>query len=152
MDILIGGAQYIDSCLAIARVLPQYFSELAFPIMSRDFREYRLYVAVDSNEVVGFISIQSKNSQVVEILWMAVKPGYQRQGVGTLLMNQIVADLKAEGVRLLEVKTLAATVDYAPYVPTRQFYENKGFVHLETIDPYPEWQPGNACAIYVKVL
>jgi len=49
-------------------------------------------------------------------------------------------------------KTLAPDVEYAPYEATRRFYEKKGFIHLETIDPYPGWDPGNPCAIYVRVL
>lgn len=62
----------------------------------------------------------------------------------------IVYDLKAEGIRFLEVKTLASDIDYAPYELTRRFYESRCFVHLETIDPFPEWEPGNPCAIYIK--
>jgi len=120
--------------------------------MSRDLQEHRLYLAADTSEIIGFAAVQPKNSQVAEISWMAVKPKYQHQGIGTQLINQVVDDLKAEGVRLLEVKTLASTVDYAPYALTRRFYESRGFVHLETIDPFPGWEPGNPCAIFVKVV
>lgn len=38
------------------------------------------------------------------------------------------------------------------YARTRKFYEQRGFHLLEEIDPYPGWDPGNPCAIYVKVL
>jgi ribosomal protein S18 acetylase RimI-like enzyme len=152
MEIVKGSQPNIESCLSIARQLPEYFMEQGIAAMRQDLQEHRLYVAVDSDQVIGFTTIQSKNSRVGEISWMAVKPERQHQGVGTLMIDQIVSDLKSEGVRLLKVKTLASTVEYAPYALTRRFYESRGFMHLETIDPYPEWEPGNPCAIYVKVI
>jgi hypothetical protein len=56
------------------------------------------------------------------------------------------------GARLVEVKTLDASVPSADYGVTRKFYEKRGFELLESIDPFPGWEPGNPCAIYVKVL
>ena len=50
------------------------------------------------------------------------------------------------------VHTLADTVEYEPYEKTRAFYIAVGFMHLETIDPYPNVAPGNPIAIYIKVL
>ena len=71
---------------------------------------------------------------------------------GSALLLAIEERLRADGVTLLEVKTLAPTVVYAPYERTRHFYERAGFLLLETVDPYPGWEPGNPCAIYVKIL
>lgn len=147
-----GSKQHVDCCLAIARELPQYFTEQGIAAINRDLHAHRLYAALDADQVIGFVTIQSKSSQVAEISWMAARPERQHQGIGTLLIRHIVADLKAEGTRLLEVKTVAPDVDYAPYEKTRRFYESVGFVHLETIDPYPGWEPGNPCAIYVMWL
>jgi GNAT superfamily N-acetyltransferase len=152
MQIIQGSPAYIDSCLSIGRELPEYFPDSGIAAMRRDLQEHRLYVVVESNQVIGFAAIHPKSRQVAEISWMAVTPAHRHQGVGTMLINQIAVDLKAEGTSLLEVKTLAADVEYAPYEGTRRFYEGRGFVHLETIDPYPSWEPGNPCAIYVKVL
>ena len=107
---------------------------------------------MDLDEVIGFAAIQPKSSHVAEISWMAVKLERQHQGIGSLLVNHVTNDLKTQGIRLLEVKTLSEDAEYAPYQMTRQFYERLGFIHLETIDPYPEWEAGNPCAIYVRVL
>lgn len=60
--------------------------------------------------------------------------------------------MRSAGVELLEVKTLSAKADYLPYEATRGFYQRTGFLHLETVDPYPGWGPENPGAIYVKVL
>ena len=147
-----GSEQHIDACLAIAKELHQYFSEKGIAIMGKDLQAHLLYVAKDSNEVAGFVTIQRKNNHVAEISWMAVKLEHQRQGIGSALVNRVANDLRSQGIRVLEVKTLSADVEYTPYEKTRRFYEKMGFMHLETIDPYPGWEPGSPCTIYVKVL
>ena len=98
------------------------------------------------------MTVVHKSDRVSEISWMAVRPEYQGQGCGSALMEYVCAELKASGTRLLEVKTLAATVASPRYARTRKFYEQQGFYLLEEIDPYPGWDSGNPCAIYVKVL
>jgi hypothetical protein len=45
-----------------------------------------------------------------------------------------------------------ARPDTAPYEATRAFWERNGFVHVDTIDPLPGWEPGNPAAIYVAAL
>ena len=57
-----------------------------------------------------------------------------------------------KGVQVVEVKTLDRSAEYAPYNSTRRFWEARGFVHIDTIDPLPGWEPGNPCAIYVAAL
>ena len=152
MQVIKGNDKHIDACLSIAKQLPQYFNEKGIATMSKDLREHRLYVAMDLDELTGFTAIHRKSSHVAEISWLAVKLERQHQGVGSLLIDHIANDLRAQGIRLLEVKTLSENAEYAPYEITRRFYEKRDFIHLETIDPYPEWEPGNPCAIYVRVL
>jgi len=41
---------------------------------------------------------------------------------------------------------------YRPYEATRAFWERNGFVHVDTIDPLPGWEPGNPAAIYVAAI
>jgi GNAT superfamily N-acetyltransferase len=89
---------------------------------------------------------------VVEILWLAVMPGLQQEGQGTALIQVLADQAKCNGIVALEVKTLAATVESPRYARTRRFYERRGFVLLDVIDPYPGWSPGNPCAIYIKVV
>jgi hypothetical protein len=55
-------------------------------------------------------------------------------------------------VVVVEVKTLDASAGYEPYVATRAFWERRGFVRIDCIDPLPGWQPGNPAAIYVAAL
>jgi hypothetical protein len=55
-------------------------------------------------------------------------------------------------VTMVEVKTLDASSGYEPYVATRAFWEARGFVQVDRIDPLPGWNPGNPCAIYVRAI
>ena len=144
--------EYIDTCIAIARELNDYFMENAVTRMSQDLLRQSLSVALDNNEVVGFISIDYKNNRVAEITWMAIKRELQRQGIGSLLIEYVTHDARSGEIEILEVKTLSADIDYPPYEKTRRFYEKMGFKHLDTIEQYPGWDPDSPCAIYVKVL
>ncbi len=144
----------LDACMAIAQALPDYFTPDAVMQMSRDLVEHGAYVVEDRSdrEVAGFAVVHRKNGAVAELLWMAVRPSRQRRGYGSALLAAIVEHLRESSAELLEVKTLAPEAGYPPYKGTRRFYERAGFVHLETVDPYPGWAPGNPCAIYVKIL
>jgi hypothetical protein len=42
--------------------------------------------------------------------------------------------------------------DRDPYGATRAFWERNDFIHVDTIDPLPGWEPGNPAAIYVAAL
>ena len=147
-----GNEENIASCLTIARELDEYFTENAITRMSQDIANQSLYVARYINRVVGFVVMDYKSNHAAEISWMAVKLECQSQGIGSALVDRVANDLRSQGVKVMEVKTLSADVDYAPYEKTRHFYEKVGFMHLDTIDPYPGWEPGNPCAIYVKIL
>ena len=147
-----GSEKHIGACLAIVKELPQYFTDKEKTTISKDLRTCLLYVARDSNEVFGFVTIKRKNNHVAEIPWMAVKLERQHRGIGSALVDRVANDLRSQGIRILEVKTLSADVKYPPYEKTRRFYEKIGFIHLETINPYPGWELNSPCAIYVKIL
>ena len=147
-----GSEKHIDACLAIARELKQYFTEQNIATMNQELPKRSLYVASNFNEVLGFAAVNSKSNQVAEISWIAVKLEHHRQGIGSAVVDRLASDLISHGIRVLEVKTLSADSVYPPYEKTRQFYEKMGFMHLETIVPYPGWEPSDPCAIYVKIL
>lgn len=147
-----GTEKYIDECLSISKELNEYFTEDAITTLSQDLIKHSLFVALNSNELAGFTTIHKKSKYVAEVLFTAVKREYNRQGIGSALVDYVVNALKSEGVRLLEVKTLSEDVDYFPYEKTRRFWKKNGFMLLETIDPFPGWEPGSPCAIYVRIL
>ncbi len=152
MKIKTGTKTDIDACVAIAKKLPQAFTEKALIDMKNDLEKHSVYVTLEEDEITGFASINQKNNEVAEISWLAVRPVCQRQGIGTRLLKHVRNELKTQGIKILVVKTLDETSNYIPYESTRKFYEDNGFKHVETIDPYPGWGPDNPCAIYILVL
>jgi len=83
---------------------------------------------------------------------MAVDPRRRGHGDGTMLLNHVLDDLAGTGILLVEVKTLDRSAGYPPYEATRAFWERRGFVQVDTIDPLPGWEPGNPAAIYIAAL
>jgi ribosomal protein S18 acetylase RimI-like enzyme len=84
-----------------------------------------------------------------EIHLMAVDPARHRQGAGRALVAALEADLAADGVRFLQVKTLGPSRPDEGYARTRRFYAGVGFEPLEEI---PDLWPGNPCLIMIKTL
>jgi hypothetical protein len=74
------------------------------------------------------------------------------RGHGTRLLGHVLDQLASAGVSVVEAKTLDRSSGYRPYEATRAFWERNGFIHIDTIDPLPDWPPGNPAAIYVAAL
>ena len=146
------GNRAIRLCLDVARSLTGYFTESGLEEMARDFKVHDLYVVEEDGAALGFISINRKSSLAAEISWLAVRQESHRSGIGSRLLRTAVDDLTKDGFQILEVKTLATTVDYAPYERTHAFYRKHGFISLDIITPFPGWQPDCPCELYVKIL
>jgi len=153
MNVVEGVREDASLCLSIAESLPQHFSPKGLETMRRDLAENPFYVARDeSGQVLGFASVKRSTEQAAELLWMAVAEGHRRQGVGTAIVETVCDALRARGLRLLLVRTLSERVHYEPYEATRRFYQKAGFVHIDTIDPYPDWGPDSPCDVYARIL
>jgi GNAT superfamily N-acetyltransferase len=136
----------------IIRRLDAYFTPDVPEKIGVDISAHSAWVLVDGDEVLGVSVVERRFVGVAEILWMAIDPSWRGRGAGTQLLSHVIDILRAEGVALVEVKTLDRSSDYEPYVATRAFWEGRGFVQIDRIDPLPGWQPGNPCAIYLTVL
>ena len=97
----------------------------------------------------GVLLAERHFPHAAEIHLMAVDPAWHRQGVGRALVAALEADLAADGVRFLQVKTLGPSRPDEGYERTRRFYAGVGFEPLEEITGL--W-PGNPCLILVKTL
>ena len=145
--------QDVAVCINIAASLPHYFTkEVVNEILPSDLRRFGALVAEVNQSIEGFLVACRKTPHIADILWLAVREQAQGKGVGAALLQGVVDALSAAGVMILEVKTLAPGTSSVGYQATRRFYELHGFEILEIIDPYPGWNPGNPCAIYVKPL
>jgi ribosomal protein S18 acetylase RimI-like enzyme len=94
-------------------------------------------VAVEDDEIVGFLTLARHDPASAEITWMAVRADQRRQGIGRRLVERAIADLAADGVELLSVLTLAESVeeerDSDNYAETRAFYRALGFIPLREL-------------------
>ena len=106
--------------------------------------------ALDGDTAVGVCLLREHNPESVEIELLAVTPGRHRAGIGRALVEAIEADLRARGVRLLQVKTFGPSGDSAEYERTRAFYAALGFLPLE--ERTDIWDEDNPCLISVKPL
>ncbi|MHB1593592.1 MAG: GNAT family N-acetyltransferase [Streptosporangiaceae bacterium] len=98
---------------------------------------------------VGAMLVARHFPETAEIHLLAVEPGLHRSGVGRALVGALERDLIADGVRLLEVKTLGPSHPDAGFALTREFYRAMGFLPVEEITGL--W-PDNPCLVLIKVL
>ena len=136
----------------IIRGLPDYFTRDVPGRVERDALAHDGWVLMRSGEVAGFAVAARRSPGGAEILWMAVDPARRGHGLGTTLLQRVLAELAGAGVSVVEVKTLDRSASYPPYAATRAFWEHRGFVQVNMIDPVPGWSPGNPAAIYIAAL
>jgi ribosomal protein S18 acetylase RimI-like enzyme len=145
-------ARDASAAAAIIRRLPDYFTDDVPAKVDQDVARHEAWVLTDSGTVAGFVVAARKSAAGAEILWIAVDAARRGCGHGTRLLSHVLDHLAAAGISVVEVKTLDRSSGYRPYEATRAFWERNGFVHLDTIDPLPGWQPGSPAAIYVAAL
>jgi ribosomal protein S18 acetylase RimI-like enzyme len=141
-----------EPCVAVLAELPEYFTPSTFDEVRRDLATNAAWVAVDEARVVGFVLATRRFAAAAEITFAAVSPSHRGRHIGTTLVQRAFDELAADGVRMVEVKTLDVSSGYEPYAATRAFWEARGFVQVDCIDPLPGWEPGNPSAIYVTAL
>jgi GNAT superfamily N-acetyltransferase len=145
-------AQDAGGCVAIVAGLDDFFTDDVPDKVRSDLRDHGGWVIEDASDVVGFAIVQRRGPRAAEILWAAVAAGRRGAGLGTRLINHVLDELGADGVQIVEVKTLDPSAGYAPYDTTRAFWLARGFIQLDTIDPLPGWSPGNPAAILAVAL
>jgi ribosomal protein S18 acetylase RimI-like enzyme len=140
-----------EICFDIINQLPEWFGisdankAYAKQVQSEDF------LAMTVNEkAIGFISVKKHNEKSAEITVMGILEAFHANGFGRILVNEMAARMKNEGVQFMTVKTLADTRECPSYEKTRRFYNSMGFVELEIINEI--WGDDNPCAYMVKAL
>lgn len=99
---------------------------------------------------VGFLTVVRHTSRVAEIHVMGVLPEFHRRGVGRRMLGHAERALVADGVELLQVKTLSATKADEGYARTRAFYLASGFRPVEELPDL--WGPENPALLMAKSL
>jgi len=79
-----------------------------------------------------------------DLYWLCTASEAQRRGVARRLIDEMEADLRRRGARLLVVETSGTDA----YQPARSFYLATGFHRQATIPDY--YAPGDDLVIYTK--
>lgn len=131
------------ACEAVLRSLPQWFGiEASLLGYARSAARLPTWTANVAGDVVAFLSVERHFPTSAEVHCIAVHASQRSRGVGRALLGTVERWLAADGVRLLQVKTLGPSRPDAHYDRTRRFYEQYGFVPLEE---FKELWPGNPC-------
>ncbi|MCL2464440.1 MAG: GNAT family N-acetyltransferase [Micrococcales bacterium] len=92
------------------------------------------YVAVTPDGArVGVALVARPFPTSADVHLLAIARSWHRRGVGTAMLTAVEADLRAEGVRILTVKTLGPSDPDENYRHTRLFYQARGFVPVEEL-------------------
>jgi ribosomal protein S18 acetylase RimI-like enzyme len=149
------GVQDPGTVRRLLGLLPRWFgiesSNAGYVAAARELPTYLARPAGGSGgEPAGVLLAKRHFPGAAEIYLLAVDPAEHRHGAGRALVSALEADLIADGVGLLQVKTLGPSRPDAGYDLTRRFYRALGFEPLEELSGL--WDPGNPCLIMVKVL
>jgi GNAT superfamily N-acetyltransferase len=101
----------------------------------RDAARLPSYLAVDDREgrVVGVALLAEHFPPSRELHLLAARPDRHREGIGRMLLTAIEDDLRAAGVRILEVRTLGPSYEDEEYGRTREFYLAMGFIPIHEL-------------------
>lgn len=132
-----------DAVERLLRGLPEWFGlDEANAAYVEAARTMPTVLAHLNGEVVGVLLWHRHFPTTAEVHLMAVNPDRHRRGIGTALLQRAEEELRADGVRYLQVKTLGPSRPDPEYDRTRRFYEARGFEPLEEmLDVWPEDNP-----------
>ena len=139
-------------CEAVLRTLPKWFGiEHALRMYARDSGAMPTFALTETDgEIVAFLTLQEHFPQAWEVHCMAVRAEARSNGLGSRLLAHAEAWLVGQGVRFLQVKTVASTSASAAYAQTREFYKRRGFTSLEVFPTL--WDAHNPALQCLKVL
>lgn len=148
---IVVGRQWPEAVEELLRGLPEWFgieqSVLDYIEAARTLPSTAAFV---DDDIVGACLVRHHNPVAAEVELLAVRRELHRQSIGRRLLDRVEADLRAAGVKLLQVKTYGPSGTSVEYEHTRAFYAAVGFQPLE--ERTDIWSPGNPCLISVKPL
>jgi GNAT superfamily N-acetyltransferase len=135
----------------ILRTLPAWFGDEESRLeYARNTAGLPTFVAEEAGKPIAFVSLRKHFSESWEIDCIAVAAPARMTGVGRLLHSHVEQWLKDQGVKLLQVKTLAETHPSVEYAQTRKFYTRLGYRPLEVIPDL--WGPHLPVLVMIKEL
>ncbi|MBN1263210.1 MAG: GNAT family N-acetyltransferase [Candidatus Pacebacteria bacterium] len=135
----------------IFKSYPNLFTKAELKILREDLKtgdnkSHFKFVAVDKEQVVGFISLATcyATDYSWQVNWLAVHPDFQRLGVGRLLINFLFQKAKKLGLKRLFVETCSCQGEK----PARLFYQKHGFKKIARLPDF--YARKHSKVIYLK--
>jgi ribosomal protein S18 acetylase RimI-like enzyme len=138
-------------CESILRSLPDWFGiEEDIDKYLAEIDQLPTFLAMASDQVIGFLTLKQHFPHSAEILVMGCMPEVHRLGIGRALVERAEAWLLGQDVEYLQVKTLGPSRPDPGYDITRAFYLSLGFEPMEEFKQI--WDEHNPCLVMVKKL
>lgn len=123
-------ADYVDLTTIVAAVAgvtavpKREITERVSRLLEHTFPPSIFLVARETDDILGFVIAEvgnTANTEHVGWLRMDVHPNFQNQGVGSLLLDEMLTHARNEGLKRLEITS------YEPNLRARRFFQNHGF-------------------------
>lgn len=136
---------------AILRSLPEWFG-LEQPLLeyASDAAHLPTFAAMVNETAVAFASLRPHFAETAEISCIAVERAHHCAGLGSRLVEAAEQWWRAQGGRLLQVKTLGPSHPDPNYKLTRRFYARLGFLPVEEFATL--WSARHPCLLLVKAI
>ena len=111
-------------------------------------KDYIIFSAHKNGQAAGYVCFgPTPGTQGTwDLYWIAVAPSLQGFGIGAQLQSAAEKEIQEKGGRLVVIETSSTE----KYLPTRAFYEKKGYTIEARIRDF--YRPGDDKLIYVKKL
>jgi ribosomal protein S18 acetylase RimI-like enzyme len=138
-------------CRAILEALPDWFGiPEAIENYVSDVKTMPMLACRRNDQVVGLVALNRVSDATVDMHVIGVLQPFHGQGIGTALVAAAADHAKAEGAKLLSVKTLGPSHPDPCYARTRRFYRSAGFLPLEEFKDF--FGKGMPCLVMVRPL
>ena len=137
------------SCGRILAGLPEWFGSSSEDYV-RDLERLPTLAAKCGGSVTGFLTLREHYAEAWEIHCLAVDRSSHRCGIGRQLVAHAEEWLRARGVGVLHVKTVAPSRSSPFYARTLEFYRARGFHRV--FETTAIWGPDHPCLVLVKLL
>lgn len=129
--------------------LPEWFGlPESTRVYIEDSKNLPLWVAINHQENIGFITLKESSIDTGELHCMGIKKAYHRKGIGKKLYKALEQYAMSK-YQYLQVKTVDEG-HYKEYDQTISFYKSVGFSKLEVFPTL--WDEWNPCLIMIKAL
>ncbi len=113
-----------------------------------EVKDCAMVVKEIDNKPIGFFAVKATGKKTLSLHVLGIKKEHHRKGIGKELFREVLAYAKEKGYLFLTVKTLDPSRESEGYGYTRLFFENLGFVKLETFSTL--WDENSPCLLMVR--